>query len=139
MKDAALVILVILGGLAVVAMAVFAGGDRSLFVAPPDATAESFVRELGMERYELAANYLSDDLRRQVPASKLRSTFEPLRRDIGRPDQIETQTSSMTGDHARVFATFEGRRRTATMYVDLVRERGLWRIANWPLDMVQRP
>ena len=45
-KDAALVILVTLGGLAVVAMAVFAGGDRSLLVAPPDATTESFVREL---------------------------------------------------------------------------------------------
>jgi hypothetical protein len=138
-KDAAIVLLVALVAMVVVATAVFAGGDRTVLVAPPDATAEGFVRQLGMKRYELAVHFLSDDLQRHASPTKLRETFEPLRVDIGKPDQVETKTSWTDGDHARVLATYEGRQGDAALYVDLVREHGLWKIATWPLEVVQRP
>ena len=138
MKDVGIVVFVALVGLVVVAIAVFAGGDRSVLVAPPDATAESFVRELGMERYDLAHRFLGSDLQKQVSPAKLRQAFEPLRAGIGRPDQVETTASWKNGHEARVLATYEGRRGSAALYVDLVREHGLWKIGRWPLDLVTR-
>ena len=138
MRDIAIVTLVIAIGLAVVAMAVFAGGDRSVFVAPPDAVAESFVRELGMTRYELARHFLASDVEKQTAVSELRAAFEPLRRHTGRPDQVETQIAMMSDDRARVLATLQGRQATASMYVDLRREQGQWKVAKWPVDVVAK-
>lgn len=139
MKDVGYVAIVIAAGLAVVAVSVFAGHDRSVLVAPPDAVSEAFVRELGMARYELARNYLARDVKAKTFEADLRATFEPLRQQTGRPDQVETRTSSMNGDSARVLAVFEGRQSTAAMYVDLIREHGVWKVATWPLDIIRRP
>ena len=139
MKDIASVVLVIAAGLAVAAFAVYAAGDKSVLVPPPDATAENFVRELGMGRYDVVLHHLSDDVRRQVGASELRASFEPLRALTGRPDQVVTHRPATYGDHARVLTLYQGRRATAALYVDLVRQHGMWKIATWPLDIVQRP
>ena len=125
-------------GLAIVGTAVFGAGDRSMFVAPPDTVAEGFIRQLGMERYALAEKFLTTDLQSDLSPATLRETFEPLRAHIGRPDQVETKTSWVKRDEARVLATYEGRHGDAAMYVDLVREHGLWKVAHWPLDVVER-
>lgn len=138
MRDIGIVAVIVLAGLAVVAAAVFAGGDRSVLVPPPDAVTEAFVRELAMERYEPAQRYLSSDVQRQISPSALAASFEPLRARTGRPDQVITREVFRRGDRARVFATLEGREATASMYVDLVRERRLWKIGGWPLDLVAR-
>jgi hypothetical protein len=138
MKDAGLIALVTLAALGFVAAAVFGLEDRSVLSPPPDAVAESFVRELGMARYELAHHYLSKDVRQHVSASDLRASFQPLQAHTGPPDQVITHPSSENGNQARVLATLEGRRETASMYVDLVRERGLWKVATWPLDVVAK-
>jgi Zn-dependent alcohol dehydrogenase len=138
MKDIGIVPLVVTIGLAVVASAVFAGGDRSILVAPAEAVAESFVRQLGMARYELARHFLASDVENRTSSEDLRGTFEPLRQHTGKPDQVETAIS-MTGDTtARVLVTLEGRRSTASMYIDLRREHGEWKVAKWPLDVVAR-
>lgn len=133
MKDMGLVALVTAAGLAFVAAAVFAGRDTSVLVPPPDAVAETFVRALAMERYELARQHLARGVERETSASELRAAFDPLRAHTGKPDQVTADTSSATGTHARVLATLEGRRGNAAMYVDLVRERGLWKVAAWRL------
>jgi hypothetical protein len=138
MKDVGLVALVVAVGLAVVAGAAFGLHDPSVLVAPPEAVSESFVRELAMQRYELAHHYLEKRLQRRTSAASLRASFEPLQGRTGRPDQVVTETVMADGDRARVLARVEGRRSTASMYVDLVREHGLWRIAVWPLDVIAR-
>jgi len=138
MKDIATLALVIAIGMAVVATAVFAGRDTSVFVPPPDAVAEAFVRELGMARYELARRFLTNDLEQQMSADDLRGGFEQLRQHTGKPDQVVTTPSMMTDDTARVLARLEGRQSTATMYVDLRREHGEWKVINWPLDVVAK-
>ena len=138
MRDIGIVALVVAIALGVVATAVFAGRDRSVFVAPPDAVAESFVRELGMARYELARHFLANEVEKQTAASELRAAFEPLRQHTGRPDQVETAISMMDDATARVLATLEGRQATASMYVDFRREHGQWKVAKWPLDVVAK-
>ena len=139
MKDVAPVWLVTLMGFGVVATTVFGGGDRSVFVAPPDSVAEGFVRQLGMERYDLAHRFLVSNLQKQVSSATLGEAFEALREAIGRPDQVETTVSWTNGQAARVQAAYDGRRGKAALYVDLVREHGLWKIGSWPIDVVQRP
>jgi hypothetical protein len=139
MRDLGYIVAVIAAALAIVAVSVFAGHDTSVLVPPPDAVTETFVRDLGMERYELAHRYLARDVKAHTSADDLRTTFEPLRQAAGKPDQIVTTTSSTSGDRARVLATYDGRHAIASMYVDLSRERGVWKVAAWPVDVVQRP
>jgi len=139
MKDIALVAGVIVAGLAVVAASVFGGHDTSVLVSPPDAVTESFVRELGMARYGLARNYLARDVKRRTSEDDMRAGFETVQGGTGKPDQVITSPSSVEGDRARVLATLQGRQATAAMYVDLIRERGVWKVASWPVDVVQRP
>lgn len=139
MKSIASILLVIAVALGVIAVSVFGGHDTSVLVAPPDAVAETFVRELGMARYELARNYLARNVKEHVSAEEMRANFEPLRQGTGKPDQVVTSISSRTAERARALATLEGRTATAAMYVDLIREAGVWKVAAWPLDIVQRP
>lgn len=136
MKDIGIVAFVIAIGLAAVAAAVYAGRDRSVLIAPPEAVAESFVRELAMARYELARRYLATGVKQHTSAEDLRRSFESLGQHTGKPDQIFTETAIMTDDEARVLATLEGRQATASMYVDLRIEKGEWKVAKWPLDVV---
>ena len=133
------VVLVIAAALAVIAVSVFAGHDRSVLVAPPDAVSEGFVRQLAMDRYDLAHRFLARDLKAHASVSDLRRGFEPLRRATGKPDQVEATAPSISGERARVLVTLEGRQATASMYVDLIREQGVWKITTWPLDVVQKP
>ena len=139
MRDLGQVAVVIAAALAIVAMSVFAMHDTSVLVPPPDAVAETFVRELGMSRYVLARHYLARDVKEHTSVEEMRSSFERVREATGRPDQVVTAPSSTDDDHARVLARLEGRRSTAAMYVDLIREHGMWKVAAWPLDFVQRP
>jgi hypothetical protein len=139
MRDIGSVIAVIAAALAIVAVSVFGLHDTSVLVSPPDVVAETFVRELGMSRYELARHYLARDVKAHTSVDDMRSSFEPVRQATGRPDQVETAPPPDAGDRARVLATLEGRRSTAAMYVDLIREAGVWKVATWPLDIVQRP
>ena len=139
MKTIGSILLVIALALGLIAISVFAGHDTSVLVAPPDAVAETFVRELGMARYELARNYLARNVKEHVSVEEMRANFEPLRQGTGKPDQVVTSISSRTDARARALATLEGRTATAAMYVDLIREAGVWKVATWPLDIVQRP
>ena len=138
MRDLASVLLVVLAGLALAAAAVFGGGDRSVLVPPPEAAAETFVRELAMARYTLAHQYLARDVQRRTAPSRIAEDFEPLRGQTGEPDQVVTREAFRGDEKARVLATLDGRRGRASLYVDLVREHGLWKVAAWPLDVVGR-
>jgi hypothetical protein len=139
MKAIGSILVVMAVALVVIALSVFAGHDTSVLVAPADAVAETFVRELGMARYGLARNYLARNVKEQVSAEQMRADVEPLRQGTGKPDQVVTSLSSRTDERARVLATIEGRTGNAALYVDLIREAGVWKVAAWPLDIVQRP
>lgn len=138
MRDLGVVGLVVALALGLVGLVVFAGGDRSVLVPPPEAAAETVVRALGMGRYELVAHYFAAGVQKRISPEDIEAAFEPVRARTGRPEQVITREAFRDGRHARVLATLQGRRGTAAMYVDLVREEGLWKVAVWPFDVVAR-
>ncbi|HVE71783.1 MAG TPA: hypothetical protein VNI54_10470 [Thermoanaerobaculia bacterium] len=70
-------------------------GDRELFVPPPDAVAEGFVREVITGRYSRAQEYLSEPR----PEKELRALRETLGHD---PTEVEAEVISRTDEEALV-------------------------------------
>jgi hypothetical protein len=135
MKDLLPVLAVIAGALALIAAAVFGAGDADLFVPPPEAVAESFARQLVTSRYDLATKYLSTGLRRRVDAAGLRHRYEPMRKALGKINQVEAETESRSAVDAVARASVHGDGGTAPLRMRLVREHGLWvlgALPGWP-------
>ena len=111
--------------LAIVAGSI-AAGDRQLFVPPPEAVAENFVRELVMGRYDLAAKYLRSDLRRSIGARGLRERFAPMRSTLGAINGVDAEPEFMSSDHAAAHASVDAQHGHASISLRFTREYGLW-------------
>lgn len=93
-------------------------GDRELFVSPPDARAEGFVRELLLERYAEARTYLAE--RSTATEAELRELHEALVSAAGRqPAEIEKEVVFRDQNHARVDVTLRSSGRAATRSFEL--------------------
>jgi len=115
--------------LLLIAAAVFAGGDRSLFVPVPEMVTEDFAREITTRRFDLAMKYLSQARRRAESPQTLEAMFDPLLTAVGTVNTVDSETRSVNEDHAIATATVEGDRGARSFDVSLVHERdGLWRI-----------
>ena len=121
--------------LLVIAAAVFGGGDRSIFVPVPEATAESFAHNIATRRYDLALNFLAADTRRGETAEGLRTRFEPVLA-VGKVNGVDSEPQWRKRDHASARARIAGSRGTATFDLGFVRENGLWKIDRLP-DLVR--
>jgi 4-alpha-glucanotransferase len=71
--------------------------DRELFVSPPDAVAEQFVRAVVSGRYDQARAYLAEE------SSASEDELRALRAKLGDPSEVEAQTLSR--DDTRALAT----------------------------------
>jgi hypothetical protein len=132
MRDLLPACAVIASALLLVAAAVFGAGDRAMLVPPPDAVAESFVRELVTGRYDLATKYLESAVRRRLGADGLRRRYEPMRRSLGKIDQVEADMEFIDGERAGARARVEGDAGTAAMAMRFGREYGLWVVSDLP-------
>ncbi len=111
----------------VVALVVFAAGDRQTLVPPPDAVGEGVLRQLTTRRYDRVDSYLSH-ARPDWSAAALRRQFEPLWRYTGTVNQVDGELVSIQGDRARVIATAHGDVADARVLFELIREHGLWKV-----------
>ena len=122
--------------LAIVAVCVFAAGDRQTLVPPPDAVAEAFVRQAAARRYD-RVHTLQSWVRRELgiddilfSAADLRRHLDPLWRFTGTVNQVDAELVSIDGDLARAVATAYGDLTEARFLFDMVREDGLWKVYN---------
>jgi hypothetical protein len=111
----------------VIAVWVFAAGDRQTLVPPPDAVGEGFLRQLTARRYDRVDSYLSH-ARQEWSSAALRRQFDSLWRYTGTVNQVDAELVSIDGDHARAVATAHGDLADARMLVELIRERGVWKV-----------
>jgi hypothetical protein len=113
--------------LVIIAVCVFAAGDRQTLVPPPDAVAEAFLRQATARRYDRVHALLSWR-RQELSAAVLRRYLDPLWRFTGAVNQVDAELVSIDGDHARAVATAYGDLTEARVLFDMVREDGLWKV-----------
>jgi hypothetical protein len=82
------------------ALAIQRFDDRELFVSPPDAVAEGFVREVVTKRWDRARTYLVDpDAMSNPDLEALQKSWE---RRVGNPSEVEAELVSRTDQQASV-------------------------------------
>ena len=84
--------------LLLVGVVVITGHDTTVFVPPPEAVVEEFTRKLAGGRYDMALEHLEQGERAMLP--RLRKSGETLRARAGEINQIEGESSAITGDTA---------------------------------------
>jgi hypothetical protein len=119
--------------LVVVAVCVFAAGDRQTLVPPPDVVGEGLLHQLATRRYDRVDSYVSHG-RRDWSESALRRQFEPLWRYTGTVNQVDAELVSMGQDRARAMATAHGDAASARVLFELTREHGLWKVDAFSTD-----
>ncbi len=136
MKTIAQILATMTLALAIIAVCVFAAGDRQTLVPPPDAVAEAFVRQATARRYD-RVHALQSWHRREpglddvlLSAAVLRQYLEPLWRFTGTVNHVDAELVSIDGDQARAVATAYGDLTEARFLFDMVREDGLWKVYN---------
>ena len=95
--------------------------DRELFVSPPDAAAEGFIREVMTKRYSRAKEYLAD------PESVSQAELEELQSRLGEGENPEAKIVARDDEHAGV----DVKVKETVFSVPLEWDRG-WKVALLP-------
>lgn len=107
------------------ALAIERFDDRELFVSPPDAVAEGFVREVVTKRWDRARTYLLDpEAMSNADVEALQKAWE---RRIGYPSEVEAEIVTRTDERASVNVTLKSANGTMAIALALVFD-GEWRI-----------
>lgn len=111
------------------ALAVEQFGDRALFVPPPDAVAEAFVREVMAKRWETARIYLAN------PESTSDRQLEALEKSweerAGNPTKIEAVTIAQNDSEALANVRMQSARGSEAVPIAL-RFEDEWKIVHTP-------
>jgi uncharacterized protein (DUF433 family) len=102
----------------IAAVAVDRFDDRELFVAPPEAIGEGFIRAVTSRRYDQARELLTN------PDAMTNNEVRALALRLGDADTIEAETLSR--DASRALVTVRGA--SATISLSLVFEGGGWKV-----------
>lgn len=102
------------------ALAVTRFADRALFVPPPDAIAEGFIREVITKRWDRARALLAN------PSSMTRTQLEALQSALGSSDTVDARI--VARDDSR--ATVDVRVGARTVRVGVGWDEG-WRVVGW--------
>ena len=125
MKEIAgvLVAMALLIGMSALAIERF--DDRELFVSPPDAVTEGFVREVVTKRWDRARTYLAD------PDSISNAEIEALQKSWGDPSTVDAEIVSRTNERASVNVTLKSAKGSEVVAFTLTFD-GEWKIAPLP-------
>ena len=136
MREVSLTLAALAAALIIVAAAIHIGNDRATLVPPPEVVAEGFARQIATGRFDMAMHLLSSETQRRESPQTLAARFDALDPKAGQLDDVKTELQWMQQDHARAGAEVTMRGRMTSFDVQLVREHGLWRVAELP-DLVR--
>jgi hypothetical protein len=135
-REVSLTLVTLATSLVIVAAAIHVGYDRTTLVPPAESVTESFARQIATGRFDLAMHFLASETRRRESPHTLAARFASIEPKPGQVDDVQAELQWMRQDHARGRAEVTLRGRTTSFDVQLVRERGRWRIAELP-DLVR--
>ena len=122
MKEIAGVVVAMVLLIGMSALAIERFDDRELFVSPPDAVAEGFVREVVTKRWDRARTYLVE------PDSKSNAELETLQKSWGEPSTVDAEIVSRTDEQASVSVKLKSAKGSVMLAFELVFD-GEWKIA----------
>ena len=130
-----LLLLISCASLAFVAAAVFGLDDATLFVSPPEARAEGFIRSIETGRYVQAKQYLSNTARGHTSIVDLERLRGEIVSSVGEVQNVTGKRLRIEGDEAEADAILHSRhRRLSQIRVRLVRESGEWNVGHFRMD-----
>jgi hypothetical protein len=131
------VLLTLLLTMAMLAGIVFCLGDTSVFVPPPEAVAEGFMREMATGRYERAREYLSKDLAARTGPDELKALAESLKGWTGEILDVRGEQGWSNGQRGEAYTKLKTRQAgEPSLRLALWREEGVWAINGlWSLEV----
>lgn len=130
MKAPLFVIGLMVATLALLAAAVYALDDETLFVSPPEATAEGLVAAISRGRVGAARDELSRGAQGSISDQEIARIAEAFQVRVGRVHRTESDLLRRRGDTLLVRVSVEGERATSEMLLRLVREEGAWSVTH---------
>ena len=118
--------------LAIVAGAVFWGGDRQTTVPPPEAVGEQLLRQLHAHRQVRTAQLLTASVKSHWTPDRLRDWWQEIEERVGDVQRITGDQNTISGDVAEGHVTVQGRARSLVLRLRMEREQGLWVVAELP-------
>ena len=129
MRPIILITLVMAFAMTLVAGLVLGLGDRTVFVPPPEAVVEDFVRKLVAERYERALESLSDDLALTATPETLKRMTERFKQRTGEILDVRGERGWIEGERAQASTSLKTSLLGApTLTFSLTRQSGVWSI-----------
>lgn len=105
--------------------------DRRTLVAPPDAVAEDFVRQVITHRSRQALPLLAEEVRSAVGPELLNDYRRRIERELGRVGNVSVELERISADHAEASAILEGARGTRRIELRLVWKDDQWLIVRF--------
>jgi hypothetical protein len=130
MKAPLFVLGLVLGSLALLGVAVHALNDETLFVSPPEMTADDLLRAISRGRTGAARDRLSRDAGRSTTDQEIARVAESFRSRVGRLQRTNGEPLRHRGDTLLVLVSVEGERSDPELLLRMVREDGAWSVAH---------
>jgi hypothetical protein len=103
--------------------------DTGTFVPPPDKVAEGLIRQLSTHRARQTRQFVSSSALATLSADRLSDWFHELSLVTGEIHTVRGKGAIHVDDTAEAHVAAQGTHRSALIGVRLVREQGLWKVA----------
>ena len=113
----------------VCAAAIHQFDDRELFVSPPDAVSEGFMREVTMRRFDRSAGYLANS---DTPQGEMRILADSIEQRIGSVNDVEAETISRTDSEALIDVRLTSAKSVDSLALKAVWDGKEWKVATLP-------
>jgi hypothetical protein len=130
MKAPLFVLGLVLASLALLAVAVYALDDETLFVSPPEMTGDDLLRAISHGRTGATRDKLSREARRLASDQEIARVAEVFQARVGRLHRTHGEPLRHRGDTLLVLLSVEGERSDPELLLRMVREEGAWSVAH---------
>jgi hypothetical protein len=120
----------VLASLGVLAVAVYALDDETLFVSPPEMTADDLVRAISRGRVGATRDKLTRDARRSTSDEDIARVAKAFTARVGRVHRTHGEPLRHRGDTLLMRVSVEGERADPDVLIRMVREQGAWSVTH---------